>query len=522
VYVINPEAWGGIDALREFASSYYPGDVNFIPIQQDVTPFRTAFALALTGQRLDINLSQKNPAWANEILGEGDETIGKAGCILVCLTAAFRMYGYDVTPTVVNRLLLESQRVFTGSYLANWTLLWEATPVDRDVVYSNVRPSLSYIRSLMSGGYEVIMPNQAYSHYYLAIEPTVRGITVLDPSDGTVRTLTAASFGGVRAFRVMGGKRQFSVVAGQPDTPDSPSAWPKIRDGRLVTAHLQSIAISQSLASYLVRARSVKTLCPEAIGHLRTLAPVVYRPYFNDYDQRQIVQKAIESPAEAADMFMEGLRQRLVQVGMTLSDLAGCYVETLNECIGAQTPDDEFTAVVNMDCEIAVRLERFGARAVMLNFPVGNPTEQQVRMILPAAKLYERGHVLGFHTYWPVSDGVVVQSMWRDTAMRPFQVVDPILRKHGLKPIYFLGEAGAVRLLPSGFDPNGGWRICYRSWQEFKRDLATFVSQVRDWESTNGTRVLGISLFTTNDFGAWPTFVIGSAEWEDMAVNPVG
>jgi len=151
VYVISPAAWGGVDALREFASSRYPGDVNFIPIQRDVTPFRTAFALTLTDRRLDINLSQKNPAWANEILGEGDETIGKAGCILVCLTAAFRMYGYDVTPTVVNRLLLESQRVFTGSYLANWTLLWEAAPVDRDVVYSNVRPSLSYIRSLMSG-----------------------------------------------------------------------------------------------------------------------------------------------------------------------------------------------------------------------------------------------------------------------------------------------------------------------------------------------------------------------------------
>jgi len=522
VYVINPEAWGGLDALRDFAAERYPGPVEFLAVRE-ATPFRAAFALTGGHQYLDIALTQKNPEWANEILGEGDETIGRAGCVLVCLTAALRMYGYDVTPPVVNRILLESQSVFAGSYLANWSALWKAAPVDKDVIYTNQKPSLTYIRTLLSSGYELVLPNTSFTHYYLAIEPTTQAVSVLDPETGQVQPLPAARFGGVRAFRIIGGKRQFAISSPPQQQPDRPAVpAPQIREGRLITAHLQSPSLPPVLAGYLARARSVKTMCPEAIGHLRTLAPVVYRPYFNDYDQGQIVQKATEDPAAAASMYLEGLRQRLMQSGLTLSDLAGCYVETLNECIGAPTPDDVFVAVVKMDCEIATRLEQFNVRAVMLNFPVGNPTEYQVRLMLPAAKLCERGHILGFHTYWPVIDGAVVWDQWRETAMRPLQIVDPILRKHGLKPLYFFGEVGAIKLTPSGFDPHSGWRSCYPSWGAFRQDLATFVSQVKDWESVNGRRVLGAALFTTNDFGAWPTFLIDQSEWEDLSDNPVG
>jgi len=518
VYVVNPDI--GLAELRAFAEQEYPGDVAFIPINGE-TPWRAAFSLLLANKALNINLSQKDPRWKDEILGEGDETIGKAGCVLVCLTAALRMYGYDVMPPVVNRLLLASQSVFTGSYLANWHNLWKAAPVDRDVIYSSQKPSLSYIRSLLENGYEVILPNQSFTHYYLAIAPATRGIEVLDTMTGEVITLRGTTFGGVRAFRVMGGRRQFAVSYGHQDTTP-PVGPPVIREGRLVTAHLQSPIIPSGCASYLPGARSVKTLCPEQIGHLKSMTSVVYRPYFNDYDQSQIARLALDDPQAAARTFIEGVRQRLSAASLSFGDLAGCYVETLNETIGAGTPEAEFRAVVTMDCEIAKILEQYNARAVMLNFPVGNPTEEQARLLLPAAQLCSRGHVLGFHTYWPVVDGRPDQNLWRETAMRPLLVIDPILKKHGLKPLYFFGEAGAVKLLPSGFDQHSGWRSCYPSWEAFRADLATFVSQIKEWESVNGRRVLGVALFTTNEFGAWPTFLVGHAEWDDLARRPVG
>ncbi len=75
-------------------------------------------------------LSQRDPRWANEKLGfDNTVTIGTDGCALVCLTMLVNGYGFNETPSSMNRKLKDmgSGIGFLGSLIV-WPGLTRAFP----------------------------------------------------------------------------------------------------------------------------------------------------------------------------------------------------------------------------------------------------------------------------------------------------------------------------------------------------------------------------------------------------------
>lgn len=68
-------------------------------------------------------LGQRDSRWANERLGTSNTTIGGYGCTITCLTMLLNYYGYNETPSTVNKKLTNNNGFLNGNLL-----IWQAIP----------------------------------------------------------------------------------------------------------------------------------------------------------------------------------------------------------------------------------------------------------------------------------------------------------------------------------------------------------------------------------------------------------
>jgi hypothetical protein len=265
-----------------------------------------------------------------------------------------------------------------------------------------------------------------------------------------------------------------------------------------------------------VRPRATKTLDPGLIGpiHEATGNLVVYRPYWNDHDQEEII----------ASMDVGRMVARVLQDVRSEWRQPWLYVEGLNETFGTASPPERIERIVQLECEFARQMAAHGLKTVLLNVPVGNIEPEQVaQYLLPVARVCrETRSAIGYHAYWwanPDTSGLA--SWWKWHAGRALELWDPVFRQHGYMPLYFFGEAGACGSRDGyALDPGGGWKHpgCYNGdWGRYLNDIAEFQRRLREWCARYGDRVLGSALFTTNAWNGWEYFLILEPQFPSLA-----
>lgn len=205
------------------------------------------------------------------------------------------------------------------------------------------------------------------------------------------------------------------------------------------------------------------------------------------------------------------------------------FLESYNETIaGGRT--EEIRAAVRFDCEFADSLVETGLpiAPLLLTVPVGNPLDSEIELLLPAArKAVENGGALGYHAYWPANmSECFLESDWEHYAGR-WQQWDRVFVKHGLYPLYILGEVGATGT--PGRQPNGsipmlphdGWqsdKCLGGNWNRHLDQIRRFHNRLRRWNAENFGRCLGATLFTTGpDYTGWQSFQIRKSQMESLA-----
>ncbi|MFN3763807.1 MAG: hypothetical protein ACK4WK_11495, partial [Anaerolineae bacterium] len=277
VIAINPSGWNG--DLRQFFERYYPG-VEYREVRGE-KPINIALALVGGNSNLPLSLSQRDGRWASHRLGEEAVTIGQAGCFLVALTAALRHQGYDLLPDELNLLLLLERLPFIGANLS-------IAEVGRSLGNRALREdtiSLERLRALLGDGWEVIAANPRASHFMYVRGVGDRTVRVIDPWDGEERDVDIASLGGIRALKF--GEELVGAI-------------PEIPTGTPITLHFQTL--EDGWREWIsVRPRSVKVFSVDDIRALRAAGYtgiIVWRPYFNDYDQAAILAAPVDQAVE--------------------------------------------------------------------------------------------------------------------------------------------------------------------------------------------------------------------------------
>jgi len=228
VIAVNPAAWG-LDLQEWYAAHFL--NVKYRQIET-TSPWEMAVQLMppLAG---DIALAQTDRRWANYDFGEQPErggTIRRYGCFMTGLAIILRkIYGHDVTPPVLDKLLVAAGVAFVNDNLLMWQNVVPLFPVFSESIKDNVQRSASQLRELLQNGWEVIL-RQASPEHFVYLE-AVEGNTlrIIDTWDGLRKTKSASDYQGIRAARVRPG----AVPARPPVLPGERSVHvllPRIPD----------------------------------------------------------------------------------------------------------------------------------------------------------------------------------------------------------------------------------------------------------------------------------------------------
>lgn len=187
-------------------------------------------------------------------------------------------------------------------------------------------------------------------------------------------------------------------------------------------------------------------------------------------------------------------------------------IEEVNEMIGTHDPDLGPSVEFNIAFADAVRV-RYGnlVSAGMLTIPVGNPGEDEILGLLPAArKAYEDGHYIGYHPYWSANRNMSwLTAHWLELAGR-WTVWDEVFRQHGVYPRYYGGEMGIVYADPDWWNLNSGrgWKSC-GPFSDYIEDLRAWNGLSLEWNAEHGNRFVGGTIFCYTTSGQWNDF-----DWE--------
>jgi len=187
-------------------------------------------------------------------------------------------------------------------------------------------------------------------------------------------------------------------------------------------------------------------------------------------------------------------------------------IEEVNEMIGTYDPDLGPSVEFNIAFADAVRA-RYGnmVNAGMLTIPVGNPGEDEILGLLPAArKAYEDGHYIGYHPYWTADREVSwLTAHWRELAGR-WTVWDEVFRANGVYPRYYGGEMGIVYAPVAWWNMNSGrgWKSC-GPFSDYIEDLQVWNRLCLEWNAQHGNRFIGGTIFCYTTSGQWNDF-----DWE--------
>ncbi len=215
VIAINPAVWGR--NLQEWYAAHFL-NVKYRQVET-TSPWEMAVQLMppLTG---DIALAQTDRRWAHYDFGEQPErggTIRRYGCFMTGLAIILRkIYGRDVTPPVLDKLLVTAGVAFVNDNLLMWQNVVPLFPVFGESIKDNVQRSAGQLRELLQNGWEVIL-RQASPEHFVYLE-AVEGNTlrVIDTWDGLRKVKSASDYQGIRAARI----RRGAVPARPQALPD--------------------------------------------------------------------------------------------------------------------------------------------------------------------------------------------------------------------------------------------------------------------------------------------------------------
>ena len=190
-------------------------------------------------------------------------------------------------------------------------------------------------------------------------------------------------------------------------------------------------------------------------------------------------------------------------------------MESINETVPSNN-QQHIEKAVEFDCWFSDLLhERYGnqVKAGILTVAVGNPLEDEVSLLLAAAKRSHEGNaVLGYHSYW-AADSVksYIDTGWQWHAGR-WQEWDKVFNAAGYYPTYYLGESGICYTYPESngaqFVPTRGWKSC-GSFPNYIAQIEKFNSNITVWNATHQGRCYGGTLYA---YGIW--------NWDDFDWNP--
>ncbi|MFO7741943.1 MAG: hypothetical protein R6X31_06480 [Anaerolineae bacterium] len=155
----------------------------------------------------DIALGQTDRRWADYDFGEhpdvGVETIGRYGCFLTGLAMILRrVYRRDVTPPVLDKLLVAARSAYIGDNLMAWRGVVPLFPVFDQFVKDNKRRSALELRQLLDEGWEIILRRADGGHFVYLEGVEGETLRIIDPWDGKRKRKAAGSYAGIRAARV--------------------------------------------------------------------------------------------------------------------------------------------------------------------------------------------------------------------------------------------------------------------------------------------------------------------------------
>jgi len=521
VILLDPQAWGGIEALQAFFEEYYPG-VKVVYLNtscseaeyQPTSPMNwyqavgrvLAARLLAEGFRLRYPTTHfERPAVTSEF-GEDRDTYFHNG---LDLRSSWSAYGDQVLSATSGEVVVAGW-VDDEPWFGYQVRVRTTTPAGTELLvrYAHlVKGSIAVSVGDQVNVSDVLgKPDNTGSSYgdHLHIDVKVVG----EPYNLDCHQHPYAD-----PWPLLVGLPSH-VVLPEPPPPEPPEP-PEPPTGGLVSLHIQGGAhgdlefvrrAKPAALKYVFgieRARGAKATLPSTL--------VVYRHWVPNQDQYLNHPGGVRRGARAyLETFLDALKANADWVD---------FAESLNEMVA--TGDVAGTQrLAEFDAAFAeVLAEEVGdaVRPALLTVAVGNPGENEVELLLPAVEAAVKYQgVLCYHAYWGVGpDGYcTMDTDWKWYAGRALEVWDPVFRAHGLYPRYLFTEGGAVAITGPGgaMNPGAGWRheTCLRgSWDKYLAQILEFRRRVQEWNRQHNNRCLGMTLFTVGGGAEWKWFELG-------------
>ena len=455
-------------------------------------------------------LWQGDPRWGDTTFGPGNCTMKNTACFITCLAMAQRVYEIDkdATPLTVNDALGLSG--YAQPCNARWPAITEHLGM---TVSSSTKAQAD--AHINGGGVMLIevLPAEM-QHFVLAVE--VLGddnYLILDPYKNVIAPLKNL-YAGWESWRML-----TKNDPAPPPPPPPPGPGPQLphRDS-LIGLHLQTRMEGDEAYIRQLGTGVVKCFSFEDAAYFKSINSNVVTSVRMHTKEQHIGG----DPMHAVARYIATFYDSLVKYN-TSTD----YIESWNECINSSNREANLW-FVEFHRHFAYTIDGLDlhTKACILNTAVGNPLEDWVVDLIPAARAaYETGGSLGYHGYWwcnPSVDGVHEMDSWWPWHAGRWQKWDEVFASHGIYPKYILGEVGAVGSSDGyALNPNAGWKSTQTlkgDWGRYFAQIAHFQANLREWNAAHGNRALGATLFTTGqDFVNWLNFQVRKPEMEVLA-----
>ena len=527
VYAVNPAMWeNNSNTLFSFYEQYYPG-VKIIPIY------------ALTPQGLDQALrrifsetpipednrgmlaySQRNPLWANDLVGNSGKTVGMIGCAMVASCMRATRVDEILNPKVLNQRLNAS-----GGYTNDGRLYWsEVAKVVSGLKYEGYytwRPAegeskppadINKIKIELNKHPVIIQVDfkqgtpELDSHFVVAVRMLGSDdIQIIDPWTGLVGTLKGTYWNGSLENSI------YAMTVYSDSEPEQEYPWSK---KPRISLHNQA-GLSNTFRQFLRETKPAvwKTFDTGQIPEVWQESPdtfVDYRHHLgNDHDWLNG-----KSASEYVARFKDAL-YRLKDYPQVQRGLLGA--ESINEVMAGS--DIPRAVVWDVDFINVMARELPFIRPIVATIPVGNVEYSELPWLDPLIQASKNGWpVWGYHNYYPAYEGesYLVQD-WIDYSGRFERIHEHALTK-GIKLFWLFGETGAITRLPGGhMPPEEGWkhpRCLVDNWQKYLQDLTTMNTMLKNHRYSN--QIIGATMFTVGNMG-WEYFQLTDEQIMQLA-----
>lgn len=504
VYAVNPDEWGKDPTLAEWAEDTLPG-AEMVPIVT-TSPYEAAI-LILPDMSGDIAVAQTDMRWAGKEFGEGPgSTIERYGCFLCGLCIALRKtYGKDLTPDLLDRLLLNARVAWFADNLLYWEAAVDLFPAFDDRIKDNSHWTASALQELLDEGWEVVLPRADQSHFVYLEDVEGESLRIIDTWDGRRKTWAPEDARGVRAAH---------VKEGSPPPPPPPPG-PQLEATKILAFHAQwnTGGLADATGS-LGMVKIVEDF--GMIPHMPEGAFILARNWL-DRDQVELYTQA--GPERHFDEQIRPLIDQYPQID--------AIEDGMNEEVAPHNDGkNEWCAWWAVTTAELVRDYTDGrVKTVMLNpgpgaFPLEGEGIRLFKSVFRAS--HEHGDYIGIHPYTPAIGDLVWVNEWYPLR---FMRVDRYARSLGYYPRYIGTEAGPIGGSVEWRDgvpiphlnARAGWRspLCLSGdWQRHQSVMWQTLVPVAEWNAEHGNRFRYLCLFT---IGNWPSFNYEQAQIEDVA-----